>query len=926
MEQNTAPEPEADSANPDGLKRSNSVSSLGRRIFGSGSSIKSGTSIGSRLKAPTDGIAAMLHGLKRLPSDVLASLSSRNAAQLKREIVALEIDEDRAQDEAQLDEALKTAEQNAHHNAESDTAPGAEPCQRGLDTLLRDMAADPALRAVCLKHKPEAQGVVQSVRTTIHPEVALLSYHQMRHEQRVCHAKRQLVAAGDQLRKLKATEGADPGDLQAAITHYKKSLANLLAVGVLDFRLERLDALVDDMVKVGREGREEVKNNLLNKFFIDGRSKGTLVHAHDVATVGTLGPPMSLAQARWQARMFVTAAVPDCVGLEILHGKPEFQGLRQLATDYVTAEEKSQELKTSGGSDADLKKQADHKESKAKALAKQQASLGIDYNLLSHLPDKIMLPHDSKILEHVMKWDELKDELIQPEVRAAYSDLKLSAEPGSSSEACMEVLVHVMQNSPVHDFIEEQKEHMAEYAYELAPAAAIVPKLARHSTYTTQTQRQQRLSPAEFLKMVFRGDDLDDMASRCEKVGLNNLCRLMHAIAPRVHDAKEGFADEMKSLFCEAVVFAEKDSAFCSKLKAIWGDRQEEASGICGAPDSRGIQATDLHRQNYRKAHPEVAELAINRLKMMVRAKKIDAGNVAKEALVQFRFALLAHSLCQGQDYPVYRNIRSRSANNVEAAFFGDSQGLANSHEAIIASSELHPGTVATTLFEAQHALNDRFDFGLTRDFEHEHTFLVDQEQVKDKTKTLRQAHITHQSNIAAATMAISDRTNAMELAVLDATVESFMDWAMKYQPLRDIFKEKNPSVHEEPTTKHTSEDPGVDKEQAVVDRMQLPVNIRLALGKFLKDEGIFKELGQAQKEASKIREEAAKAEAAAAAKAEEGSTAATAASGAPWNVRARAEAAAAEAKAAAAKAAAAAEVKAAEAVAAAAKAEAGTN
>jgi hypothetical protein len=217
-------------------------------------------------------------------------------------------------------------------------------------------------------------------------------------------------------------------------------------VGILDFRLKRLDALVEEMVTAGLEGREEVKRNLLNSYRPNGGLKGTLAHSIDITTQATLGSPMRLDQARWQARMYVTGAVSNCVSLEVLHGKAELQGLRQLATDYVAAQEKSEALKTAGGSDADLKQQAGLQESSAKKLAKAQAALGIDFNRLAHLPDKVMLPHDSKIWEHVMEWSELKDELTQPEVRAAYGDLKSSAEPGSQ-DAGMEMLVHVVQNS-----------------------------------------------------------------------------------------------------------------------------------------------------------------------------------------------------------------------------------------------------------------------------------------------------------------------------------------------------------------------------------------------------------------------------------------------------------------------------------------------
>jgi hypothetical protein len=172
----------------------------------SAKSFRSNASLRSGLKAPEDGIAAMLHGLRRLPKDVLGNLSSLNRAQLKKEIVQLENKEGRDEEEAQLDAEIKVAEQNAGQHAEPKTVPDAELSQLGLDSLLRDIAANPELRAACVKHQPKPQKILEGASTTIHPEEALLAYHQMRHEQRVSIAKRQLVGAGDTLRKLKAAK------------------------------------------------------------------------------------------------------------------------------------------------------------------------------------------------------------------------------------------------------------------------------------------------------------------------------------------------------------------------------------------------------------------------------------------------------------------------------------------------------------------------------------------------------------------------------------------------------------------------------------------------------------------------------------------------------------------------------------------------
>jgi hypothetical protein len=107
-------------------------------------STQSGKSLRSQFQAPQDGVAAMVHGLLRLPPQEMRKLTSLSEKALRQLIVGLDTEENRDADEAELDAM----------DAQPPTEPVRKPFiaaslvapSRPLDQLLQELQDNPALR------------------------------------------------------------------------------------------------------------------------------------------------------------------------------------------------------------------------------------------------------------------------------------------------------------------------------------------------------------------------------------------------------------------------------------------------------------------------------------------------------------------------------------------------------------------------------------------------------------------------------------------------------------------------------------------------------------------------------------------------------------------------------------------------------------
>jgi CENP-B N-terminal DNA-binding domain len=736
--------------------------------------------------APDDPIEAMLYGLQRLPEEVQNKLNS---------------------------EAL-------------------------LDELMCEIEDSPELKAACEKHAPEQRRNASGKRT-IDPEEALLSYHQMRHERSVLAAKTSMVAAREQLRQ---ADKSKPEEMQARGRQYEMALHGLLDVAVLDFKLTRLDSLIEQMVTVGSQNREAMLKNKLvhqNRVFgtINLRSNATML-ADKAKKV--LQPCMDLNKARWQARVFVDRLDPssDLLRLVVAHGGKEFQALKELQAKHAAAQEKFELLGRSKSTRSDVRKQARARDQIAAELQHEEVMLGIKVADLDVLADKVVMADDARMREHLLGWGPLQDELEDPQVRALYGQKEEVADADVAA-ASAKVLDVVLSGSSVEA---ARANDAAQFADKVAPAAHIALKKTTKYTSYHENSAEAWSTPA-ILSGYFRGDEHSSMVERCNRLELGGVCHLMKALTPEYMEKKAvtpNFPVYLGLLLRRAVDIAEKDPVFCKKLKSVAADK------------------------SWQHSQPAAAEHALHRIEMMLRAAEITQGAydqdpeaLADEITAQFRFAMLPVLLCARkglyEEATIDLSGRSRCEDEDKNLFNGDPQGLPllTSYETY--SEHRYDFTPQLLRIERDTSLGLR----LNPHFEIEPLAaenLVKLKKFKSEAfndRAFQQAYAAHQHKVMVTEEHLDQLIADVSQDLLGAGVETFMNWAEKYPPLDATLRRMQPEVYRVAPARKSSDDPdepidtGLDKAELTANLAQVTFKVRKALGEFFKEQGTFKALSQ---------------------------------------------------------------------------------
>jgi hypothetical protein len=669
-----------------------------------------------------------------------------------------------------------------------------------VEGLVRDVDQSDALRSACAPYAPNLH-LHRSGRTSIEPEAALLSYHQMSHKRRVYHAKNRAA------------------NVPAHTVAYTYALEELVKLAVVDFRLRRLDTLVGDLVRAGSEMRRKRSR---------AENKG-------------LPAPMSLDKARWCARVYAYKKMEgsSLLLLETSHFGDAFLDIKALQLEYLAQIEVVKRLEGFGVSysDSALRKENKKLSLLMEQLANAQAGIGITVTDLDHLVDKVVVADDEAMREHMLTWPALREELASPKARDRM--------PGTASDG--ERLVHLLHTSGVAGNLERQATKLVEDAGSVA-----VPVPALNYRYRISFKEDNgKNGPVNQLKWCFRGDELDSMVSRVQTLGVTNLSDLMGAVSPGPGQSiSPGFLLHMQKLFREVVSAAEKDPVFCRQLQSIWSGRHKFALGSC----------KNDGRENYRAAHPEVAELAIHRLELMVDAHNIARGDcdtdpaaLAKKSLRHFRCSMLVRPWCEGLGIPRRAEVRypgvhggiqhpavSTTLPQQHSENFGTLQGLPALDDTL-AAKQPHMGTVSTKILRTWHALSDSLGLGIYQHFEY--VPLVDPQPVKlvrdQEVDNLYRARVMAERDCDAVEEALSTRCGELKKEVLDTKLGVFMDWATQWPPLLAAFGRIQPEAHVlKAAEKSGDDDPGIDK-------MLEAVKARKALGAFFKEQGTLVVLGQ---------------------------------------------------------------------------------
>jgi hypothetical protein len=682
-----------------------------------------------------------------------------------------------------------------------------------LEGLVRDIGESDELRLACMRHTP-SESQDRLGRPMIAPEVALLSYHQMCHDRNVHQAKSSVAQA------------RAAGDSPA----YKAAMERLVGLAVLDFRLARMDALVGELVQAGVNARHEVGSSLDRK----------------------LPSLMSLDKVRWRARVYVEAKVGggNFFDLATSHSSPVLQDMKALQNKYLDSKKEVERLQGFGlnsFTDSGLRKERRKRDRLEEKLAKAQAGSGIEVADLDHLVDKVVMADDAAMRAHMLALTVLKDELVLPQAQAmcaghsaSGSDLDVGAGPA-------QVLDHVLHTSGVAAAKEQDAAKLA--AGTSNPALVPTLKLSKYGAWSIN---DGTMGSKNALKWCFRGDELDSMCARIQTLGASNLFNLMKAVRPPSGvSISEYFHAHMQKLMREVVSTAEKDPAFCKQLRSVWSELHDFAL------KGNSYNNSDT-KEGHRKGYPEVAELAIHRLELMVDAHTIARGDydkkpeaLAKKTLRHFRCAMLVRPWCVGLG--IAGRVEHQNARGVQATLpqqysenFGNLHGLPVLDDALD-KTQPHMGAVTTNLLRTWHALSDSLGLGIMQHFEY--APLVDPRPVpigrKSKTKdaevqALYEARVQAARDCDAAQEGLDERCIALKAEVLGTSLVTFMDWATRWPPLLAAFGRIQPEAHVLKAAEKSGEN------DAGIDNMLSAIKARRALGTFLKAQGTLEALGQA--------------------------------------------------------------------------------
>jgi hypothetical protein len=715
---------------------------------------------------PKDGIRAMLFGLRRLPQEVQDSLNFSGPV---------------------------------------------------FDHLAYGRFTSHGLRAACVKHEPTLYR--SAVGTTIiEPEEALLSYHQIRHEIAVFECKAEVAGERKKLERLLKPPKAPQGQVESQVQRYETALNGLVDLGLIDFRLKRLDTLVGELVESATKRWEDT----------DKRDRGRR--------------PMTLGKARWQVRVFVEQNVPGSsfLRLETDYGATETQEMKELQTKCINSEKEYQQGKSGDRALVSSRTKLYHASADAKSrLSGRESAVGIKITELDHLVDQIIMTEDATVRAHMLAWPALREELAQPEVAACIGHTQ--SESGiDNEELSAKALDHLLRGSGVLEAQAEQARKVKEVV--TGSTAAVISETWLSGGITGIPART-------VLGMHFRGDERDTMAARCETLGLGQLVHLLSSFNHEIMGKARvsGFPEHLSAVFRSAIAAAEKDPDFLKKLHSVWTPAHSDAANHT------------LYFENTltERTYPAVAQHAVHRLEMMVRAQDMAQGKydkdpetLAKETLAQFRFALLPRSLLVGVGQKEQNGWYGRGKANAirpqkYSENFGDPQGLP------VLADELHTeqpllGHLTHVILRAEHDISAALGLGLVQHFDYKP--LVERKAVKFDKKTKNpeaneQALMDHHRQHASQSVKVKeileqDIANTLA-ALLGTTVETFMDWAAQWPPFQAAFRRIQPSAYEMKDAKSAG-DKGDD--QGLV-KMDIAYQARSAAGELLKAQGIFKAL-----------------------------------------------------------------------------------
>jgi hypothetical protein len=617
-------EPQGDDAKPpapSGGRLRRSLSFVGQNnndVKSSGSRRTSGTfgsrfsTVGADLHLYEGGIGAMVYSLfKSLPSDALKALTVRNERELKAKIKVLA---------GNLDQSNMDEEQ-------PDIA-GELP----LDSLLRAIEASPELRTKCLELAPKAEKSMG--RLTVDSAGAKLAFNKMRFLQRKLDAEKCVEKERLALRVLTEAPAPHPDAVvKAQADRYKESLVNMVKVFSQGHILTEFERLVDETVEAGQKTRDNLLAEKQGKYEVTPSSEtkagqawettrnvaGKLPKVAISAAHSQLPTAIDTNNARLQAMVFLAKSDPafaEALGVEILHGDEDLQSVekRERAASKAHAAAQSDQA---GGSGLNSLRASLHSrlgDHRIITASRKELELGIELASLRTIPAKITTDKNPDLINYLLGCNEVRTAVL-----AAIQEDPNTAEAGimfGTSISAKDIVASMLSGTGPTEAQSEGSEGSAEVAPPRVLASASSKLAARLKSVTTASQRNLA-TIKEGLSAHFEGAELENLAVRCEKIGLKEVCDLMRTLGTFMDRAiSEDFPQTLQTLFRDAVTLAEKNPEFAETLSKVWGDSSRSA-----------LVHPSGNNNIYRKTNPEVAYLGLHVIEMLVNSEKSARGD-----------------------------------------------------------------------------------------------------------------------------------------------------------------------------------------------------------------------------------------------------------------------------------------------------------